>query len=102
MKKSKDLFGARMKEYEFASKTTLIKRAPKIIRLDGRAFHTFLADAKKPFDKKVMSAMILGAKLVMQEIGGSARFAYIQSDEVSIAINDAITLYADSIRKNHL
>jgi tRNA(His) 5'-end guanylyltransferase len=31
----------RMKGYESVSKTVLTKRTPVIIRIDGKAFHTF-------------------------------------------------------------
>lgn len=38
----KDEFGDRMKlYYESRSKTSLMRRTPVIIRLDGKAFHTF-------------------------------------------------------------
>ena len=41
----------RMKEYESVSKTKLIKRMPVIIRIDGRAFHTFTNGFQRPFDE---------------------------------------------------
>ena len=38
----KDNLGDRMKEnYENRAKTQLLRRTPVIIRLDGKAFHTF-------------------------------------------------------------
>ncbi len=33
--------GDRMKKYEKVSQTKLTRRTPVIIRIDGRAFHTF-------------------------------------------------------------
>ena len=44
----------RMKEYEAVSKASLMKNTPVIIRIDGRAFHTFTKDFKKPFDAVLM------------------------------------------------
>ena len=45
----KDSLGDRMKEsYENRSKTYLTRRVPVIIRLDGKAFHTFTKNHKKP------------------------------------------------------
>ena len=42
MAKIKDSLGDRMKEfYENRSKTYLTRRTPVIIRLDGKAFHSF-------------------------------------------------------------
>lgn len=32
----------RMKKYEAVSKNVLMRRTPVIIRVDGRAFHTFI------------------------------------------------------------
>lgn len=43
-------FDKRMKEYEAVSKTRLTKRMPVIIRVDGRAFHTFTRGFNKPYD----------------------------------------------------
>ena len=36
-----DALGDRMKKYEYVTRTHLINRMPVIIRLDGKAFHTF-------------------------------------------------------------
>lgn len=45
----KDEFGDRMKlYYEARSKTSLMRRTPVIIRLDGKAFHTFTKGFVKP------------------------------------------------------
>lgn len=94
MKTSKDPMGDRMKQFESCSNTVLIDGTPKIIRLDGKAFHTWVKKAKcdKPYDIRIMHAMISGAKAVMKEIGGVARLAYIQSDECSIVLNDKIDI----------
>ena len=51
MEKTKDSLGDRMKEfYENRSKTYLTRRTPVIIRLDGKAFHSFTKGFKKPYD----------------------------------------------------
>lgn len=97
-----DSLGDRMKQYENAYRIKLIRRAPKVIRLDGKAFHTFLKNAKKPFDSAVTVAMARAAKMVMSEIGGVARFAYIQSDECSIALNDALDFDTQAWFDNNL
>lgn len=87
-KDTKDLMGNRFKAYEAASSMHLIPGTPKVIRLDGKAFHTFTRGCQQPYDWSIMEAMTEGAIAVMKEIGGSARLAYIQSDECSIVIND--------------
>ena len=87
----KDSLGDRMKRYEDVHRLKLMPRAPKIIRIDGKAFHTYLKHAKKPYDSSVMARLNLTAIRLMKEIGGTARFAYLQSDECSIVLNDALT-----------
>lgn len=101
--KYKDPMGDRIKNnYENAYRITLPKRMPLILRLDGKAFHTLLKEANKPFDRTVIDAMIKGAEAVMKEIGGSTRFAYIQSDECTIAINNYMSLESEPWFDNNL
>jgi tRNA(His) 5'-end guanylyltransferase len=78
--------------YEDCYRTTLPRGVPKVIRVDGKAFHTLLANAKKPYDRHVMDSMVAGAQLVMKEIGGICRMCYIQSDEASFLLNDFLTI----------
>ena len=47
----------RMKKYEYVTRTYLTCRMPVIVRLDGKAFHTFTRGLKKPFDPVFNSAM---------------------------------------------
>ena len=47
----------RMKKYEAVPKNTLMRRTPVIIRVDGRAFHTFTKGFQKPFDDVLMRVM---------------------------------------------
>lgn len=80
----------RMKSYE--SEFKMLARVPKVIRLDGRAFGSFLKDIKDSFDPHVITALTSSAKTLMEDIGGTARIAYIQSDECSIALNDHLDI----------
>ena len=53
-----DDLGIRMKTYyEGISKTKLMRRTPVVIRLDGKAFHTFTRNFKRPFDTILMESM---------------------------------------------
>jgi tRNA(His) guanylyltransferase len=97
-----DSLGDRMKGYEDSLRIKAIRRAPKVIRIDGKAFHTYLANARKPYDTNVAEAMNKAAVRVMKEIGGTARFAYIQSDEVSIVLNDGLDLNTQAWFDNNL
>jgi tRNA(His) 5'-end guanylyltransferase len=82
-----DEFGARMKRYELPTRQVLPPRTYTIIRVDGRAFHTYLRGADKPFDGTVIDAMDAAAVVLCQELSG-ARFAYTQSDEISVLLTD--------------
>lgn len=54
-----DSLGDRMKGYENISRFYLTRRSPVIIRVDGKAFHTFTRGLKRPFDDILMSVMQL-------------------------------------------
>lgn len=60
----------RMKKYEAVSKNVLMRRTPVIIRVDGRAFHTFTKGFQKPFDEVLMSAMQDTMKYLCENIQG--------------------------------
>ena len=78
----------RMKEnYENRSKTFLTRKIPVIMRLDGKAFHTYTKGLVKPFDEGLIKDMQKTAIYLCENIQG-AKCAYTQSDEISILITD--------------
>ena len=80
--------GKRMKEYyENIPKTKLMRRAPVIIRIDGRAFHTFTRGFKKPFDDILIKSMQETMKYLCENIQGCV-LGYTQSDEISLLLVD--------------
>lgn len=79
--------GDRMKEYERTFRYKLPPRSYALMRLDGRAFHTYLRGAKKPFDMDFVEQMGTLAQWLCVDIQG-AQFAYTQSDEISILVTD--------------
>lgn len=84
----KDEIGDRMKEnYEDRTRQLLPRRTYTIIRLDGKAFHSFTKGFKRPFDHILMSAMDETAAFLCQNIQG-AKLGYVQSDEISILLTD--------------
>lgn len=87
MKKSKDNLGDRMKKYEVINRDFLIPKLHTIIRLDGKAFHTYTKQFKRPFDDVLINAMNETAKYLCENIQG-VKFAYVQSDEISIYLSD--------------
>lgn len=84
----RDELGDRMKsQYEDRTRFFIPRRTYTIIRVDGKAFHTLTRDFKRPFDSVLMSMMDGTAKALCEEIQG-ARFAYTQSDEISVLLTD--------------
>jgi len=79
--------GDRIKRYESVSHYGLTIRTPAMIRVDGRAFHTFTKGLDKPFDKELMQAMVQSAMDVASDMQGF-KVAYIQSDEATFCITD--------------
>lgn len=91
----------RMVEYEKCAATKLPVNMPIIMRLDGRAFHTFTRNFKKPFDSKFMTMMNQVGLALVEEIN-NARLAYLQSDEISILIYNKIhsdTWFGNNVQK---
>lgn len=84
---SRDSLGDRMKGYESVNKNYLTSRTPTIIRLDGKAFHTFTKGFEKPFDELLMDVMQHTAKYLCENIQG-CKIAYTQSDEISLLLTD--------------
>ena len=81
----------RMKEYEKRNQYYLQKRTPVAIRVDMRAGHTFTKGFERPFDKVFMKSMQETAKYMCENIE-NAKFAYVQSDEITIILMDYDTL----------
>ena len=80
--------GERMKRYEQDSVgQNLVYRCPAILRIDGRAFHSFTRGMETPWDADLLRLMQSTAMALCAEIS-SARFAYGQSDEISILLVD--------------
>jgi len=84
----KDALGERMKEqYEHRTRYLLPRRTYTVIRLDGKAFHTFTRNFNKPFDKHLMEIMQQTTISLCQEIQGTV-LGYTQSDEISLLLTD--------------
>jgi len=109
----KTTLGDRMKQYETTTQSHLLRRTPVIIRVDGRAFHTFtkwfigqpkprkglhpepyedrwIVDPslmQTPFSEMLHLIMTSTALSLVNHIQ-NATFAYTQSDEISIVLRD--------------
>ncbi len=83
-----DSLGDRMKEYyENRTKTFLTRRTYTMLRVDGKAFHTYTRGLERPFDAKFVADMDLTAIYMCENIQG-AKLAFVQSDEISILLTD--------------
>ena len=81
--------------YEQIPKTKLIRRMPVIIRIDGKAFHTFTKGFKRPFDEILIKSMQNTAKYLCENIQGCV-LGYTQSDEISLLLVDYKKLNSDA------
>ena len=83
-----DNLGIRMKTfYEQTPKTRLMRRCPVIIRIDGKAFHTFTRGFQKPFDEVLINSMQETMKYLCENIQGCV-LGYTQSDEITLILVD--------------
>ena len=90
-----DDLGTRMKEYERRNQYWLQRRTPVIIRVDGKAFHSFTRGFQKPFDEVFGNAMVRTMEYMCQNIQ-NAIFGYVESDEITIVLVDYAKLDTDS------
>jgi tRNA(His) 5'-end guanylyltransferase len=93
---SKDKIGDRMKyNYENRTKQFLTRRVPTIIRLDGKAFHTYTKGLNKPFDDGLIADMQETTKFLCDNVQG-CKLGYTQSDEITLVLTDYDNLQTDA------
>ena len=90
-----DNLGDRMKSYEGRNQYYLQRRTPVIIRIDGKAFHTFTRGFARPFDEVLGNSMVLTMEYLCQNIQGCV-FGYTQSDEITLVLIDYMRLDTDA------
>ena len=79
----KDDLGNRMKEYESKeSSRKFIPMLPVLVRLDGKAFHTYTRGLQKPFCSSLIRTMQSTIRELIEKTNAS--FGYTQSDEISL------------------
>lgn len=101
MSKKYDDLSIRMKEYEKVSQMNLTRRMPVIIRLDGKAFHTFTNGFKKPFDEIFWNSMRETTVYLCENIQNCV-LGYCQSDEITLVLVDYYNLNTDVAFKNNV
>ena len=84
----RDTLGDRMKgQYEERFRFMLPRRTYTIVRVDGKAFHSYCRGLDRPYDLDLMSDMDVTATVLCEQMQG-AEFAYVQSDEISVLLTD--------------
>lgn len=98
-----ETLGDRMKgAYENRYRIYLPERTPVIIRIDGRAFHSFCRGLKKPFDSLFIKVMQDTMLKLCENISG-CKLGYVQSDEISLLLmqtkNESQPWFDNNIQK---
>ena len=78
-----------MKRYESVSQVDLTRRTPVIVRLDGKAFHTYsrrFKSSETPFSAQLHELMIQTTEGLLRT--QNCVFGYTQSDEISLLFRD--------------
>ena len=88
--------------YRGLSDYKLLPNSYVLVMLDGRSFsHLVKNKFQKPFDDDFIRMMNETAKYVCKNVQG-AKFAYVQSDEISIVLTDFDTPTTDAFFSNRL
>ena len=83
-----DELGLRIKNnYEKISQTKLMRRCPVIVRIDGKAFHSWTRGFKRPFDEILVKSMQDTMKYLCENVMGCV-LGYTQSDEITLVLID--------------
>jgi tRNA(His) guanylyltransferase len=83
----KDDLGNRIKEYENVSNFKLMRKGYTILRLDGKAFHTYTKGLLRPFDQGLVDDMDNTAIYLCENIQ-NVICGYVQSDEITLILCD--------------
>ncbi len=101
MSQNKGSLDKRMKGYEYVTRTYLTRRTPVIIRLDGKAFHTFTRGFNKPFDDIMVKTMQDTMKYLCENVEGCV-LGYTQSDEITLVLCDYKKLTSEAWFDNNI
>ena len=74
-------------QYEHRTRYFVPRRTFNIIRLDGKAFHTYTRKLLKPYDHNLYTDINDAIIALLPHIQGAV-FAYTQSDEISVLVTD--------------
>lgn len=84
----------RMKDYERETRLELPRKTFSVIRVDGRAFHTWTRGFELPYSTRLMRAMAAAQEALCREVSGAV-IGYTQSDEISVIYQDFVGKHAE-------
>ena len=92
-----DSMGDRMKRYEAVTRSVLVRRMPVVLRLDGKAFHSFTkkVGAGRPFCETLHGVMMATTAELVRSVQG-CQVGYTQSDEITLLLTDYEQLNTDA------
>lgn len=91
----------RMKKYEYVTRNHLTIRTPVVVRIDGKAFHTFTKGLISPYDELLAQAME-ETMLYLCENVQNCVLGYRQSDEISLLLIDYKTFVSQPWFDNNI
>jgi len=94
-------FDAKMRVFETATDICVLPEMFFVARLDGRSFTRLTKEVlnfEAPFDVRFRDMMIATTRSLM-ETGFDVRYAYVQSDEISILFSQTETQFKRKLRK---
>lgn len=98
----KDNLGDRMKrQYEDRTRFFLPRRTYTIIRVDGKAFHSYTKYLEAPFDRDFVTWMNCTTTSLCELLQG-AQFGFVQSDEISILLTDFAEITTEAYFDNNV
>lgn len=93
---------SRMKNnYEHPYNYVLPHRLPVIIRLDGKAFHTWCKGLDKPFDQSLIECLNTSTLNLCEQLD-TVQLAYLQSDEISLLLHPYKKLNSEPVYGNKI
>ena len=89
----KSELATRCKALESARDDRAPRGQPLLVRLDGRAFHTYTSGLRRPYDERLSHAMIETTRCLVEDL--HAAVGYTQSDEISLILTDFKTIQTE-------
>lgn len=100
-KPEKDSLGDRMKGYEGQYRFKLAPRSFVVVRLDGKAFHTYTKNFERPWDDRLVNTIQSTCRHLCETMSGAV-LGYSQSDEISIVMAPGVKLTSEPWFDNNL